>query len=399
MKSKKLRIILISLVATLFFLLKVTASQNVQAANLADGTYTVPVSLLKQGTETASVANQYFPKPAIVVIKNGNYSVSLPCVNGAQYIKNMTAGGVAVSSQKVDDTITNENFTLTSQVGIVPVTFDIEVPALHLKLSESARLKMEWEKNDLISKPAEPESSTPAPVPDKTAESSSSSSFSSEVDATATGPEDDDSQSSASAASDPTQTSLTYTVLQADSNQPSTADQYYTHQAAVTKNSDGSYKVTMVVSYAKSLGMGSKGVVPLTVAGQKVTDITYGSTDKNQTVTYSFNVDSLTDLDKVIDGTIHVTVPSMNISQDFEVRFKFAGAKSGADKPKTDSTKADSTSTTDSQTPDKSQSSNTASANKLPQTGEHQSQLISVIGILTSLTFIGGLLYRRSAQK
>lgn len=395
MRSKKLRIILISLVATLFFLLKVTASQNVQAANLADGTYTVPVELLKQGTTEASMAKKkgYINnQEATVVVSNGTYAVSLLCGNGgAKYIQKMTAEGVAVSSQTVNDTDTYENFTLTEQSNLVDMGFVIVVPGIGKEMPETAQLKMDWAKNQPIS--------TPAPVPDKTAESSSSSSFSSEVDATATGPEDDDSQSSASAASDPTQTSLTYTVLQADSNQPSTADQYYTHQAAVTKNSDGSYKVTMVVSYAKSLGMGSKGVVPLTVAGKKVTDITYGSTDKNQTVTYSFNVDSLTDLDKVIDGTIHVTVPSMNISQNFEVRFKFAGAKSGADKPKTDSTKADSTSTTDSQTPDKSQSSNTASANKLPQTGERQSQLISVIGILTSLTFIGGLLYRRSAQK
>ena len=58
MRSKKLRIILISLVATLFFLLKVTASQNVQAANLADGPYTVPVELLKQGTTEASMAKK-----------------------------------------------------------------------------------------------------------------------------------------------------------------------------------------------------------------------------------------------------------------------------------------------------------------------------------------------------
>jgi len=147
MRSKKLRIILISLVATLFFLLKVTASQNVQAANLADGTYTVPVELLKQGTTEASMAKKmgYINnQEATVVVSNGTYAVSLLCGNGgAKYIQKMTAEGVAVSSQTVNDTDTYENFTLTEQSNLVDMGFVIVVPGIGKEMPETAQLKMD----------------------------------------------------------------------------------------------------------------------------------------------------------------------------------------------------------------------------------------------------------------
>ncbi|KRL80766.1 NEAT domain-containing protein [Secundilactobacillus paracollinoides] len=237
----------------------------------------------------------------------------------------------------------------------------------------------------------------------------------------------DSSSSSSSSSSQPSQSSSipgktvdpttgwTYVVLQADSNSKSIADQYYTHVAKITPIADNKYQVTLEVSYAKSLGMGSKGVVPLTIDGQKAHNVTYGTSGSNYTVTYSFYIDNLDALNNVIDGTIHVTVPVANISQDFGVRFKFSHAASadtgstGADKKDSSSpatTNGNGSGTTATATsPDKkatatvnpgsNNATGSSSKSYLPQTNEQKQQSLMMLGFLAVASLIGFTIYKR----
>lgn len=204
-------------------------------------------------------------------------------------------------------------------------------------------------------------------------------------------------------------TNLTYEVLQADKKSKSAADQYYTHTAKVEKQSDGTYKITMEVKYAKDSGMTAKGFVPLTANGTKVSDISYGTDGNYYTASFSFNVPSLATLNNLVKGTIHVTVPTMSISSDFDIYYKFTGATTD----NTASSNADSTSgdngadsgytetspigvsATNNNTKKKAATSN----GKLPQTNEQQQVLLGVAGLLSLVMVTATAIYRRKMAK
>lgn len=192
---------------------------------------------------------------------------------------------------------------------------------------------------------------------------------------------------------------LSYTVLQSDGSSVSEANKYYTHAASIEKLSDGSYKVTMHVQYGKNSGMSAKGFVPLTVDGKKVSDVIYGSTDKDYTASFSFTVPNLDTLTKApVKGTIHVSVPTMDISSDFDIYYLFTGATAsdGTGTTSANSSVAAETPSNSSQTPAKAVTATSKkTSSKLPQTSEIQNATIAVVGFLSLIMIVTTAIYRR----
>lgn len=189
---------------------------------------------------------------------------------------------------------------------------------------------------------------------------------------------------------------LNYTVLQSNDKSISEANKYYTHVADVEKLSNGSYKVTMHVQYGKNSGMSAKGFVPLTVNGQKVSNVTYGSTDKNYTASFSFTAKSLDELVKApVKGTIHVSVPMMGISSDFDVYYKFGAPAQGSNNSSSQNgSKAAEAPGNNGQTAAKASVAKKA-AGELPQTSEFQNITAAAIGVVSLILISTIVIYRR----
>lgn len=142
---KKRNISLIQWFVTAFFVfligLTMTSPAKADQANLSDGTYTVPVTLLKAESSSTSIANRFFTQTANVKVTGGTYQIQLQ-TNGADYITSMTVGGQPVNEDKSGS---NANLTvnLTNPSDLVPVTFGLQVPSLGT-MNQSAQFQFKW---------------------------------------------------------------------------------------------------------------------------------------------------------------------------------------------------------------------------------------------------------------
>ncbi|TGD19571.1 NEAT domain-containing protein [Levilactobacillus suantsaiihabitans] len=360
------------------------------AATLANGSYQVPLKILKADSQATSTASQFFGKSAVVRVNDDQYTVLITST-GAQYIKSMTVAGQTVTKVKTTKSAAIYQFNLTEQKSPLTTTFSLTTPLGAMK--ETARLTLGWAQakslssslatSDLIAQAVKliPATSSSASIKVPKTTGTTTSTQTSKAAKTTTKPE-----------------YWRYQVLQGSKMAKSEADQYYTKVATVTPQSTG-YRVLLKVAYAKSLKLGSKAVVPESIDGQQPQDVTYGQQGKNYTMQYAFTVKRTGQLtQKLIPGRIHVTVPAMNISQTFPVRFRFAssGAADQADAanvsalPKTTTAAATPTSGSSAATSSHAQPTRKA---ELPATGEQRSlvPLLGVVG-LASLA-IGGRFY------
>ncbi|MFC6181550.1 NEAT domain-containing protein [Lactiplantibacillus daowaiensis] len=401
------------LMAVVFLLLNVTALHNVQAATLADGTYQLPASFVKDdqghaGSVTSSAAS-FFNNRATVVVSNDNYQVTLPITTaGQKYITGVTSAG--------KDILTGSSLTiaLTSPAATVPVTFNLTTPMG--AMTESAWLTLDWQQVPTVaasttSSSAATTASSSASTTGPTTKSSASSTFSTTSSSvTTTKAATQASQQTAvtkatttkttqpattktstnKQAAALTMTGWTYQVLQATGNQVSAANKFYTHTATIIKTGN-QYQVRLNVRYAKSTGMAMHGFTPLTINGETAQNIHYATSGKNYVVTYTFTVKSLQALTKLISGTVHVTVPAADIDQTFTVRFKFSHA--GTDNAGTThhaTTNPQSAANTTS-TPATTSATKTT-RQQLPQTKEATTSVVTLIGFLSLGLLSGGWL-------
>lgn len=151
----------------------------------------------------------------------------------------------------------------------------------------------------------------------------------------------------------------------------------------------------MTVKYAKNSGMTQKGFTPLTVNGEKVQNVTYGTSGKYYTNTYTFNVPSLKTLKHLLKGTLHVTVPTVGIDETFTVQFKFshngsaATGTSAANKTASGS-QADQASASDTDPTATTTGSTAADTGTLPQTRDHVAFgaiAFGIVGLISSVIF------------
>lgn len=447
----------------IFTLISVSAfgGNSAQASTYTDGTYSVPVKALKTGTTTPSVSQQFFAPDATAVVKDDTATVTMPLQGaGAKFLTNATVNGQsALNSDK-----TALTFTVPVGKDSTTATFDISVGA---GMHEACDFSFDWSsvaKADSTSGETDPKDSivgdntsnttNTTNTTNNTSTSSTDNSVNQNGGANVNTTGNDNNitvnnyGSASSQASNPvvpnnnsttTNTTvnpnvsnLNYTVLQADGKSTSEANQYYTHVADVAKQSDGTYKITMHVQYGKNSGMTAKGFVPLTVNGQKVADVTYGSDANNYTCSFTFTTPTLDALTKApVKGTIHVTVGLVNISSDFDVYYKFTGGNTN-DSATTGTTNANTptqagavagetagtnsaatTSTNDSNgsgstgaaagettgtgtTPTtKADASAQQSSAKLPQTSEMQNITAAVAGLISLILVIATVIVRR----
>ncbi|MDT6979267.1 Ig-like domain-containing protein [Levilactobacillus zymae] len=127
----------LSLVATVLVLLNVSATTPAQASTLADGTYTIPATLVKTTGNQPSTAASFFASTAQATVTAGQAQVNLAMQNNAEkYIKTVTvAGQNAVSGAALV-------FTLDTAQTSVPVTFSLDTPMG--AMTQSALIVLDW---------------------------------------------------------------------------------------------------------------------------------------------------------------------------------------------------------------------------------------------------------------
>lgn len=100
-----------SLFLTLAFILSLLFAPGAQAASdLADGTYTIDYTIVKAENESASMANDYFEKPATLQVKKGEITAQIQ-MNHSKWItmfkvpdKNGFADAKVIKSDEKEDT-------------------------------------------------------------------------------------------------------------------------------------------------------------------------------------------------------------------------------------------------------------------------------------------------------
>lgn len=376
------------------------------AAVNGNGIYQVPVKVIKEKTNATSDADQFFGKQAAVRVSGNQYTVLLTS-NGAQYIKSMKVNGQAVTLVKTVDSQAIYQFNLTKQASPLTTAFQLTTPVG--AMNEKARLTLTWSaakklSNSIATADLLTQATTLAQAASTTSSQSSSSSSSST--AAVTSPTTKESSSTGTSSAETTAVTAQtrywkYHVLKSDQMSLSDANKYYTGIARVTPADGGGYRVTLMVSYAKSLKLGSEAVVPKSIDGQTVTDsqVTYSEIGKNYTMVYGFNIKRTSDLTRsLIPGKIHVTVPVMGISETFPVRFQFAasGAKTQQQAATVAALPKKTTTQSTSDTPTTPTAASTgksdATAEQLPATGERQSSatVLGVVGLLAGILLMWG---------
>lgn len=132
MKKMLMLIMLVSM-----FVLNIGLTQA--SAQLADGTHSIKYQVNKPESNSASIANDYFVKPAKVTVKNGTATVQITLKNSAWITKFQPPGGATVVSEdKAADTRTVQ-FTVKdlSKPVVTSMKIDIDDINYHHEYSVS----------------------------------------------------------------------------------------------------------------------------------------------------------------------------------------------------------------------------------------------------------------------
>lgn len=389
MKTKTLKVLgaIAVTVLTLVFLIT-----GIKADTLSDGGYEVPVSLRKANSPSSvSLANQYFYGTAKVNVSNGTYAVTVT-TNGLNYIKGMTANGQSVKESNQAGNKGDLTFNTDGKSNYVPVAFSLQIPIIG-SMNQTAQFFLDYANAKKVSEPAAQPTAPQTPQTPTTDTSTTSTTPTVSEPTTTTTTLPTATTKKKTPAKKPTKkttvkkTSKTkastwsYVILQGDNSQKSIANKYYTKKAKVIK-SGKKYRVQLTVSYKKSLGLGSHAVKPISVLGKKVYGVKLGQTKKNYTMNYSFYVSSLKQLKKLVKAKIHVKVPMLNISQTFNIRFKFSHSKTA----KHVAAAAALPTSNNNGGSGKSYLSNA----KLPQTSDSSQFELSALGLFMAMVTVAG---------
>lgn len=243
---------------------------------------------------------------------------------------------------------------------------------------------------DLVETPTVSSSATSASV------SSSSSVATATSDKTAT----DNTTATSTAAK--VNNTLAYSVLQADKQSVSAANDFYTKEATYVQNADGTYTVSVQV-FEPSQPATTFTLASGNTHGEKIVSEAADTSNgmDGHLLTYSFNVAALDDLNELIAQQIHVKVDGIE-DNDYAVYLQFkAISTTAATTPVATPTKNATTSSTsaagvvnqataakaDTASGDSSETASSSSDNALPTTAASR---VSVLGI-TLLMAIAGI--------
>ncbi|WP_373702084.1 hypothetical protein [Weissella soli] len=243
---------------------------------------------------------------------------------------------------------------------------------------------------DLVETPTVSSSATSASV------SSSSSVATATSDKTAT----DNTTATSTAAK--VNNTLAYSVLQADKQSVSAANDFYTKEATYVQNADGTYTVSVQV-FEPSQPATTFTLASGNTHGEKIVSEAADTSNgmDGHLLTYSFNVAALDDLNELIAQQIHVKVDGIE-DNDYAVYLQFkAISTTAATTPVATPTKNATTSSTsaagvvnqatsakaDTASADSSETASSSSDNALPTTAASR---VSVLGV-TLLMAIAGI--------
>lgn len=242
---------------------------------------------------------------------------------------------------------------------------------------------------DLVETPTVSSSATSASV------SSSSSVATATSDKTAT----DNTTATSTAAK--VNNTLAYSVLQADKQSVSAANDFYTKEATYVQNADGTYTISVQV-FEPSQPATTFTLASGNTHGEKIVSEAADTSNgmDGHLLTYSFNVAALDDLNELIAQQIHVKVDGIE-DNDYAVYLQFkAISTTGATTPVATPAKNATTSSTSSEvvnqatsakantaSADSSETASSASDNALPTTAASQ---VNVLGV-TLLMAIAGI--------
>ena len=419
---------------------QITTTKTAKAATTtsdSDKTQTVPYQVYKTDTNTKSMSSQYFTDTATVTPNSdGTYKVTLTVkvpsiasvdiltMNGDKVTDSATYSKDGTTYQDVSfnvDKLSDLDGTLNSTMQIKVLGLGLMKPTADFKF-DTSNLKDVAESDSDSDTNDDSDSSTdtntdPGTDTNTNGSGDESTGYDGDYDPIIADPDKDNGSSSSDSGSnvivgDPETTPSTstsddvqeipYSVLKADSSQgESVSTQFFTGTAKVSKNDDGTYKVMMTMTYPTSFGTQPVTIDSINGGSINADDTKTYTQGGNNYMDFSFNINSMSDLDNLIPCTMTIDVSSYGFNATESVNFKFNSTSSGvagssttgtgssatnpsgvygstSDWPSstgTDST--DPTSSTDGTTPSSSTDSST-----LPQTGNAtNSVVLTVIGL------------------
>lgn len=232
--------------------------------------------------------------------------------------------------------------------------------------------------------------------------STTSASVSSSSVATATSDNTATENTTATSTAAKVNNTLAYSVLQADKQSVSAANDFYTKEATYVQNADGTYTVSVQV-FEPSQPATTFTLASGNTHGEKIVSEAADTSNgmDGHLLTYSFNVAALDDLNELIAQQIHVKVDGIE-DNDYAVYLQFkAISTTAATTPVATPTKNATTSSTsaagvvnqataakaDTASADSSETASAASDNALPTTAASR---VSVLGV-TLLMAIAGI--------
>jgi LPXTG-motif cell wall-anchored protein len=317
---------------------QITQTQTAQAATDTQA-QTVSYDVYKTGTNNKSISSQYFTKTATVTPNgDGTYKVTLTVkIPSLASVDILTMNGQSVTDSatysKDGGTYMDVSFNvnnLSDLDGTLNSSMKIKVLGLGL-MTETADFKFDTSSlkatkpSTDTTKPTTPDPTDPI-LTDPTGTNGGSSTNTDPSTSVIIGtPVTTDSSSSTA-----TEQDIPYQVLKADPSQgESVSTQFFTGTAKVTPNDDGTYKVTMTMTYPTSFGTEPVTINSINGGSINPEDTkTYSQDDKNY-MDFSFNVNSLSDLDSLIPCAMSIDVSNLGFNSDESVNFKFNATSSG----------------------------------------------------------------------
>lgn len=108
------------------FLVAFTLPNNSSAA-IADGTYDISYQVNKPGSNSASMANDYFLKPAKLIVNNGKMTMQLTIKNSSWVTQfNPPGGAKVISSNESADQRTVQFTVSNANLVTIPMKIDID---------------------------------------------------------------------------------------------------------------------------------------------------------------------------------------------------------------------------------------------------------------------------------
>lgn len=333
--------------------------------------------------------------PVAISVKDDVATVTLSQSSMFTAVLNMTFDGKAMTGTKNGESTQSGTWTVdlpantltNGSTHSVSLTVDA---GPYGQMHHTVLVTIQSGMADLVETPTVSSSATSASV------SSSSSVATATSDKTAT----DNTTATSTAAK--VNNTLAYSVLQADKQSVSAANDFYTKEATYVQNADGTYTVSVQV-FEPSQPATTFTLASGNTHGEKiVSEAAYTSNGMDgHLLTYSFNVAALDDLNALIAQQIHVKVDGIE-DNDYAVYLQFkAISTTGATTPVATPAKNATTSSTsaagvvnqatsakaNTASADSSETASSSSDNALPTTAASR---VSVLGV-TLLMAIAGI--------